>query len=151
MSNSNIRPTAPCLINEGTIINKKDMVRALETLECVDYSDVIDGKLRSKGEGIIIKVFASKDSSTLIINGSIFLNVMSFDYLAYYINKSNETIVELNSGPRMLRLIPREEDPKLMAKINQNSYCYQDDFCESEDICAKHLLDENLYDDDDER
>lgn len=150
MNTNNCRPTAPCIINEGTIINKKDMIRALETLECVEYVDLIDKKMHSKGEGIVIKVFASKDSSTLIINGSIYLNVMSFEHMSYFLDETGDTVIELVSGPRTLKLFPREEDPRLMAKINQNSFNYEDDICDGEDTCARHLLDDSLYESDDE-
>lgn len=140
--------TAPCIINDGTLINKKDMIRALETFECVNYYDFIGNKCHAKGEGIVIKVFASKDSATLIINCSVFLNVMSFEYLDFKHGKNGEAIVELFSGNRRLKLVSKDEDPRLLSKINHNTYGYPDDL--DDDCCGPcpHFIrDEDLDDD----
>lgn len=134
MGNMKIK-TAPCMINEGTLINKRDMIRALETLECVWYSDFFDNKLMSQGEGILLKVIACPESSTLIVNGSIFLNVFSFEYLRFYPDKHGNTTIELVASSRTLKLIPKEEDPKLISKISRNAYDY-DDVCDGSDYCA---------------
>lgn len=133
---------APLIIGEGTLVNKRDMIRALETLECVTFYDIVDKKTITKGDGVVIKVFASKDSSTLIINGSIFLNVLTFEHLHFYPGDDAESVVDLVQGSRLLRLIPREENPKLMARINQNAFAYEDEHAESEDAVAQQLLDD---------
>lgn len=127
--------TAPCMINEGTLISKRDMVRALETLECVWYSDFFNNKLLSKGEGILLKVIACPDSSTIILNGSIFINVYSFEYLHFYPGKEDITTVDLVADSRVLRLTPKEDNPKLLAKMNRTAYDY-DDFCDGTSYCA---------------
>lgn len=136
------RTTAPCIINEGTLINKRDMIRAVETLECVTYVDILDDNVVSQGDGVLVKIFASRDSATLIINGSIFLNVLSFDHLTFASQPGGETSLNLVSGPRTLRLEPREEDPKLMARVNQNTFTFESETADTDGACAQQLLDE---------
>lgn len=149
MNRPSYKGNAPLIVGEGTLVNKRDMIRALETLECVTYYDIVDKKIVSKGDGVVIKVFASKDSSTLIINGSIFVNVLSFDHLHFYPGDDGESIVDLILNSRMLRLVPREENPKLMSRINQNAFAYEEEGAEGEDAVAQQLLDD-LSDLDDE-
>ena len=145
------KATAPCIINEGTLVNKRDMIRAVETLECVTYYDILDGGVISQGDGVLVKIFASKDSATLIVNGSIFLNVLSFDHLHFSSRPDGETVIELINGARILRLIPREEDPKLMARVNQNAFAYETESMDSDGACAQHLLDDIGELDEDDR
>lgn len=142
MNRPSPRNVAPLIVGEGTLVNKRDMIRALETLECVTYYDVVDRKVISKGDGVVIKVFASKDSSTLVINGSIFINVLTFDHLHFYPTDDGESVMDLVQGSRMLRLIPREENPKLMSRINQNAFAYEEEGAEGEESVAQQLMDD---------
>lgn len=137
-----LKATAPCIINEGTLVNKRDMIRAVETLECVTYCDILDDQVISQGDGVLVKIFASKDSATLIVNGSIFLNVLSFDHLHFASPPEGEAVIDLVNGTRILRLIPREEDPKLMARVNQNAFAYESESVDTDGACAQHLLDD---------
>ena len=43
------RPLAPCLIGRGTLSNFRDMLRALETLENVEYRFVVHGDVMDEG------------------------------------------------------------------------------------------------------
>ncbi len=113
-------PTAPCIVNEGTLINKKDMMRALETLENVKYVYAIDGKIVSQGEGAVVKIFSSRETSTLIVNGCIFINVLSFDYLRFSPHKKGLTKIELVGDAQVLKLIPLEEDVKKLMRSNRD-------------------------------
>ena len=45
---------APCIIDSGIIVNKKDMQRLLRDLEHVRYHHFLDGNLQSEGEGYVI-------------------------------------------------------------------------------------------------
>ncbi|MCL4498629.1 MAG: hypothetical protein M1548_02700 [Actinobacteria bacterium] len=119
MSDSRISTPAPCIISEGTLINKKDMTRALETFENVKYVYSVDGGIISQGEGVIVKVFSSRETSTLIVNGCIFLNVLSFDYLRFSPHKKGLTKIELIEDTKTLKLVPLEEDSKKLIRSNR--------------------------------
>lgn len=137
---------APCIVNEGTLINKKDMVRALETLENVKYVYSVDGDVFSQGDGVVVKVFSSRETSTLVVNGCIFLNVLSFDYLRFSPHKKGLTKIELVEETKILRLVPMEEDAKKLIRSNR-------DFMGSNhfglDDEPAHLFDELAEEDDD--
>ncbi|MDP2182824.1 MAG: hypothetical protein Q8K99_09710 [Actinomycetota bacterium] len=77
------RPLAPCLIGNGTLTNPRDMIRALETLEALDYEYEIDGQTVAEGSATLVKLMADGDSATLAVNGCLFLNVASFRYLDF--------------------------------------------------------------------
>lgn len=104
---------APCFINEGIIYQKKDMLRALETLENLKYRYVIDDKLIKEGQGALLKVFASRHSATLIINNCVFINVLSFDYLSFTCDDQGKTVCELVEEGRVLSLEAIDEDIKV--------------------------------------
>lgn len=104
------RHRASCLIGEGTIYQKKDMLRSLETFGNLRYEYIVDGKVITKGEGRLTKVFASKNSATLIINRCIFINVFSFDYLNFKTTTKGHTLLELVEDSRMLKLESRETE-----------------------------------------
>ena len=101
---------APCIINEGTIYHKKDMLRALETFEGLDYHYIVDGKTVASGSGDLIKVFASKNSATMIVNDSVFINVLSFSYLNFKRLDDSMTEVELIAESRSLKLISIDKE-----------------------------------------
>ena len=74
---------APCLISKGTVSHPRDMLRALETLENLDYRYVVAGELIEEGRAALVKLMADPESATLIVNGCLFLNVSSFRYLDF--------------------------------------------------------------------
>jgi len=144
MQNQVNKSNAPCIVSEGTLFNKRDMMRVLETIESVTYFDIIDDQVISKGNGIVLKVFASKDNATLIVNGSLFINVFSFDYLHFTCNKQEETVVELIKESRILRLIPHE-DAKSSTKLSGSAVSRKDELFDEEEPCAS-LLDDLMED-----
>ena len=77
------RQLAPCLIDRGTVSELRDMLRALETLEGVEYTYTVHGVTVGEGKGTLVKLMADPDSSTMTVNGCLFLNVMSFRYLDF--------------------------------------------------------------------
>lgn len=77
------RPLAPCLIGRGTLSHPRDMLRALETLEGLEYRFLVDGEVVDGGQAALVKLMADPDSSTLVVNGCLFLNAMSFRYLDF--------------------------------------------------------------------
>ena len=59
------------------------MLRALETLETVAYRFLVHGDVMDEGQAALVKLMADSESSTLIVNGCLFLNVASFRYLDF--------------------------------------------------------------------
>ena len=74
---------APLLIGRGTLANPRDMLRALETLENLEYRFLAHGDVIEEGRAALVKLMADPESATLIVNGCLFLNVMSFRYLDF--------------------------------------------------------------------
>ncbi|PSO53616.1 MAG: hypothetical protein BRC40_08570 [Cyanobacteria bacterium QH_8_48_120] len=97
---------APCIIDSGIIVNKKDMQRLLRDLEHVRYHHFLDGNLQSEGEGYVIEVFADSHQSTLVANHALYINVGSFDYLQLHQSPEQQTYLDLIQDFRQLRLIP---------------------------------------------
>lgn len=122
MQNFHNESLAPCIVDEGILINKKDMRRALETLEAVKYTYLVDGTVMGKGEGVVVKVFSSTDTSTLVVNGCLFLNILSFNYIRFFAEDSGQTTIELVEDSRTLRLTPIEEDTRRLSKINREIF-----------------------------
>ncbi|OZH53205.1 hypothetical protein AFK68_19165 [Hydrocoleum sp. CS-953] len=105
-NNSNHSVSAPCIIDNGILVNKRDMQRLLIDLGRVRYIHSQDGQIQSQGEGYILEVFADRQRSTLVANHSIYLNVLSFDYLELGKSPCEETYFDLVNEGRQLRLIP---------------------------------------------
>lgn len=138
---------APCIVNEGTLINKKDIIRALETLENVAYEYRVDSKIMARGEGWILKIFASRESSTLIINDCIYINIMSFDYLRFGRNKNGQTVIELVNDTCCLKMTALEESQRIIEKIERNILSHRRTVDE-EEICPYLLEDEDFNEED---
>jgi hypothetical protein len=100
------RPPAPCLIDTGTVVNKRDMQRLLMDLNRVRYIHSQDGVVGAEGEGCVVEVFSDPQQSTLIANHSLYLNVLSFDYLEMGRSPDQGTWFDLVQDGRHLRLIP---------------------------------------------
>lgn len=97
---------APCIIDSGTVVNKRDMQRLLADLSRVRYLHTQEGVLISEGEGCVLEVFADPERSTLIANRALYLNVCSFDYLELGQSPEQEPWFDLIQDDRQLRLIP---------------------------------------------
>ena len=136
---------APCFINEGTIYQKKDMLRALETLENLKYKYIINGKAVREGRGAMLKVFASRQSATLVINNCVFINVLSFDYLNFQSDAAGKTNVELVGEGRTLRLESIDEEIKIPS-TNREILASVDQFDDEETFA---VLEEGEADSDD--
>lgn len=74
---------APCLIGRGTLANPRDMLRALETLENLEYRFSVQGESIDEGSAALVKLMADPESATLVVNGCLFLNVLSFRFLDF--------------------------------------------------------------------
>lgn len=97
---------APCIINTGVIVNKRDIQRLLSDLSRVRYLHIEDDKVHGEGEGYIQEVFADPYRSTIIANHTLYLNVHSFDYLHLQQSPHQESYFDLVQDHRLLRLIP---------------------------------------------
>jgi hypothetical protein len=105
LSPRNSRLPAPCIIDQGTLIDKQDMQRILTDLTRVRYVHTQDGQITSEGEGCVLEVFADPQHATLVANHALYLNVYSFDYLELA-RANGETIFNLVQDTRVLCLIP---------------------------------------------
>lgn len=103
------RDLTPCLIGTGTLTGLRDMVRAMETVEAFDYRYSVDGGDIAKGRATLVKIMADPDSSTLLVNGCLFLNVASFRYLNFATVEDGATAIELYGDGVVLELQPVEE------------------------------------------
>ena len=95
-----------CIIDEGVLVHRRDMVRVLRDLGQVCYQDVVDGEVMRQGEGIIVEVSANDHASTVVVNKRLYLNVQSFDYLRLSCDEAGDSVLELVSDHRSLRLLP---------------------------------------------
>ena len=110
---------APCIIDQGILINKEDMERALNDLGQVNYHYQLDGKSQAEGQGWILDVFSDPRQATIVMNQSLYLNVHSFDYLEISLDEEGKTIIDLWQETRQLRLIPLDN---LLFPQNGNHY-----------------------------
>jgi len=104
----NLQP-APCIVDIGTLVRKRDMHRVLSDLGRVAYQDIQDGEIVRSGEGYVMEVFADLHSATLIANAAIYVNVYSFDCLALGITvhlSREQPCFDLIQENRILRLLP---------------------------------------------
>jgi hypothetical protein len=99
---------APCFIERGTVTEHIDMMRALDTVEALRFRQVVDGELVSEGNATLVKLSAD-DTSTMLVNGCLFLNVASFRYLTFENQTEGGCRFELVGDGTMLTLEPRDE------------------------------------------
>jgi hypothetical protein len=97
---------APCVIDQGILVNKEDMQRTLNDLGQVNYYYQLDGRSQAEGQGWILDVFSDPQQATIVTNQSLYLNVNSFDYLEISLDNQGKTIVDLWQESRQLRLVP---------------------------------------------
>lgn len=103
-----IRPLAPCFVEHGTLTNPRDMVRALETLESIDFVWEVDGEPIAEGEATLVKLMADSASATMAVNGCLFLNVASFRYLDFTLEEGR-CVMQLHGDGSTLTLIAAPE------------------------------------------
>ncbi len=107
-----LHPLAPCLIGRGTVAGYRDMLRALETLESVDYRFNVHGEAMEEGQATLVKLMADPESSTLIVNGCLFLNVASFRFLDFEQTTEGRWLFTLHGDGSTLELlaVPDSDD-----------------------------------------
>ncbi|MFQ3585071.1 MAG: hypothetical protein SNJ85_09120 [Cyanobacteriota bacterium] len=119
------RPFAPCIVDAGTLVSKRDIYRLLADLGRVRYFDIVDGWVRKQGEGYVMEVFQDPTAATLVVNRSLYLNLDSFDYAclrdpasmgsaepegsteaAIPDTEQPSVVIDLVQDSRVLRLVP---------------------------------------------
>lgn len=109
------RPLAPCLIGRGTLSSFRDMVRALETLETLEYRFVVHGDVVDEGQAALVKLMADAESATIVVNGCLFLNVASFRFLDFERTEEDRWRFVLQGDESRLELTtvsePETDDP----------------------------------------
>lgn len=108
-----IRHLAPCFVGNGTLTNPRDMLRALETLETLEFTWEIDGELIADGDATLVKLMADSSSSTMAVNGCLFLNVASFRFLDFA-TENDRCVMSLHGDGTLLTLVAtpdRDSEP----------------------------------------
>ena len=105
----NPRDLTPTLIGTGTLSSLRDMVRAMETVETFDYRYTVDGESINAGRATLVKIMADPDSSTLLVNGCLFLNVASFRYLNFSTTEDGAPRIMLHGDGIVLEVDPLDE------------------------------------------
>lgn len=120
-SSFNTQKPAPCIVDTGTLVNKRDMQKVLADLDRVRYIYIQNGKPMSRGEGYVVEVFADPSQSTVVTNHSLYLNVCSFDCLELKTGVRSEAYFDLVQENRLLRLIPMTSPLKEQAASHVNA------------------------------
>jgi len=96
---------APCIIDQGLLVNKEDMKKVLNNLSQVHYRYTLEGYPQSEGDGWVLAVFADYQQATIVVHQSLYINVCSFDYLKLSL-VNQESVLTLVQENRQLQLIP---------------------------------------------
>ena len=104
MEKVNLENQISCVVDQGIVYSKRDMIRVLRDLDKVSYIDLIDGVPVASGEGYLIDVYANSFDSTLVFNNRLHINVHGFEFLK--VGTSPQKFIELVSGHRIIKLKP---------------------------------------------
>ncbi|NJM95906.1 MAG: hypothetical protein HC800_00650 [Phormidesmis sp. RL_2_1] len=96
---------APCIVDNGIVVHKADMLRLLRGLRRVHYVHKQGNDIANTGEGCVMEAFADPAQATLVANRSLYLNVHSFDYLEL-VTTGEQTTFALVQDDRCLCLTP---------------------------------------------
>ena len=96
----------PCIIDEGIIMNRQDMVRVLRDLNRVRYTDVREEAIRVSGVGTVTHVHSHDRAATMVVNRRLYLNVNGFDFLRLSRGANAAARLELVNASRILQLEP---------------------------------------------
>jgi hypothetical protein len=101
---------ASCLVHDGTVVSPRDMVRALETIECLTYRQIVDGEVMAEGRATLVKIMAEPSGSTILVNGCLFANVLSFRYISFHTGDDDICRFDLVGDGMTLELTPVEDE-----------------------------------------
>jgi hypothetical protein len=91
------------------------MIRALETIEGLAYKQIVDGAVLAEGRATLVKLMVEPGASTILVNGCLFLNVLSFRYLTFETNDAGACSFELEGDGMRLVLQPTEDNDETAA------------------------------------
>lgn len=103
------RQLPPVMVGDGTLTHARDMVRALETVETFTYRYLVDGDLISEGRATLVRIMADTDSASVLVNGCMFLNVTSFQYLNFRTDAQGQARFDLYVEGAVLEITPLDE------------------------------------------
>jgi hypothetical protein len=95
-----------CLIHNGTVSSPRDMIRALETIEGLTYRQILDGETLAEGRATLVKLMVEPGAATILVNGCLFLNVLSFRYLTFETDAEGGCTFDLVGDGMRLMLVP---------------------------------------------
>ena len=99
----------PLLVGDGTLTSPRDMARALETVETFAYRYTVDGDQIAEGKATLVRIVADDESASLLVNGCMFLNVASFQYVNFHTTEDGDTRFELFVEGAVLEMTPLDE------------------------------------------
>ncbi|HET6497595.1 MAG TPA: hypothetical protein VFH17_00875 [Coriobacteriia bacterium] len=85
------------------------MIRALESLEHLDFAYRVDGSVMASGSATLVRLMADPESATMAVNGCLFLNVASFHYLDFQTTEEGRCEVRLHGDGTLLTLVTRPD------------------------------------------
>ena len=99
----------PCFIGHGIVSRPVDIARVLDTVEGFRYTQVVDGNSMAEGQATLVKLMGDPQSSTILVNGCLFLNVSSFSHLTFTTSDEGTCRMELAGDGMTLILEPLDE------------------------------------------
>lgn len=116
------RNRIPCIVDEGIIANRRDMVRVLRDLGHVRYADLVGDEVRASGEGVISHVFSHEAAATIVANKRLYLNVNGFDFLRLARVGEDGAAFDLVCEERTLRIEPLSDPLRDGGAIEETTY-----------------------------
>ncbi len=107
MEHSHPRP--PLLIRDGTLTHPRDIIRALETVESFAYRYMVDGDEIATGKATLVRIMFDDFSATTLVNGCLFLNVASFNYMNFSTDAEGITLLTLFGDGSSFEMTPTDD------------------------------------------
>lgn len=130
-----------CIVDDGIVLNRRDMVRILRDLGHVRYTDYVDESVRTTGEGFVTQVFSNFKGSTIFVNKRLYINVNSFSHLKLSRLEDESTSIDLVDEARTIRLVPLSDglqdrqaymaaEPALVHSVSSIEHFFGEDLAE---------------------
>lgn len=136
------RSLPPLLVGDGTLTSPRDMVRALETVETFAYRYLVDGDRITEGKATLVRIMADDESASVLVNGCLFLNVASFQYLNFHTTEDGSCRIELFVEGAVLEITPLDE-PELRSNQRQVIRLMEDSVFDASSIVSLDDEDED--------
>jgi hypothetical protein len=94
------------------------MLRALETMEGLTYRQIVDGAVLAEGAATLVKLMVEPGAATILVNGCLFLNVLSFRYLTFETAEDGTCTFDLVGDGMRLVLVPTADSEESAAATN---------------------------------